>query len=111
MSQQPAFALESVSKRYGIGPQAVDAVKDVTVSVRRGDFVSIMGPSGCGKITLLNLIAGLDIPDSGRVIVDGKDIAHLSDDQRSDLRLSQIGFVFQSFQLLPTFTVEENVSW
>jgi putative ABC transport system ATP-binding protein len=106
-----AFALDSVSKRYGSGPQAIVAVADVSLQVRCGEFVCLTGPSGCGKSTLLNLIAGLDTPDSGRVIVGGRDLAALSDDARSDLRLNHIGFVYQGFHLLPTFTVEENVSW
>jgi len=89
----------------------VTAVVAVTLQVPRGEFVSIMGPSGCGKSTLLNLIAGLDTPDEGRVVVGGRDLAHLSDDARSDVRLHQIGFVFQSFNLFPTFSVEENVAW
>jgi putative ABC transport system ATP-binding protein len=108
---ETAVALEHVSKHYGSGPQSIPAVVDVTLRVQRGEFVSIMGPSGCGKSTLLNLIAGLDTPDEGRVVLAGRDLGHLSDDARSDLRLNYIGFVFQSFHLLPTFTVEENVAW
>jgi putative ABC transport system ATP-binding protein len=107
----PAVQLEGVGKRFGTGPQAVVALFDVNLLVRRGEFVTIMGPSGCGKSTLLNLIAGLDMPDEGRVVVGGQDLGTLSDDQRSDLRLNHIGFVFQGFHLLPTFTVEENVTW
>ncbi len=106
-----AVRLEHVSKAYGSGPQPVPALVDVSLVIRRGEFVSIMGPSGCGKSTLLNLIGGLDTPDTGRVMVSGQDLGELSDDARSDLRLHKIGFVFQSFHLLPTFTVEENVAW
>jgi putative ABC transport system ATP-binding protein len=111
MGSEVAVALENVCKRYGDGPQAVAAVVDASISVRRGESVSIMGPSGCGKSTLLNLIAGLDTPDQGRVVVDGQDLGQLSDDACSRLRLNRIGFVFQSFHLLPSFTVEENVAW
>jgi len=110
-SNEIAFALESVSRRYGSGPQSIVAVADVSLQVRRGEFVCLMGPSGCGKSTLLNLIAGLDTPDSGRVVVAGQDLAALSNDSRSDLRLNHIGFVYQGFYLLPTFTVDENVAW
>ena len=106
-----AVRLDQVSKHYGRGAQAVPAVNDVSLEVPPGEFVSIMGPSGCGKSTLLNLIAGLDTPTSGHVFVAGQDIARLSDDARSDLRLQHIGFVFQSFNLFPTFTIEENVAW
>lgn len=111
MSIDAAVVLERVGKRYGAGPQAVPAVVDVSLCVRRGESVSIMGPSGCGKSTLLNLIAGLDTPDEGRVVVAGHELRHLSDHHRSHLRLTHIGFIFQSFHLLPTFTVEENVAW
>jgi putative ABC transport system ATP-binding protein len=105
------LALEEVVKRYGSGPQAVDAVNGITLKVSSGEFVSIMGPSGCGKSTLLNIIAGIDTPTSGRVTLAGHALATLSDDERSDIRLETIGFVFQSFNLFPTFTVEENVAW
>ncbi len=106
-----AVLLEGVHKRYGSGPQAVEALNDVSLRVAPEEFLAIMGPSGCGKSTLLNLIAGIDTPTSGRVWVAGQDLAHLSDDARSDLRLRHIGFVFQSFNLFPTFTAEENVTW
>jgi putative ABC transport system ATP-binding protein len=106
-----AAELEHASKRYATGAQSVMALDDVMLRVARGEFLSIMGPSGCGKSTLLNLIAGIDTPTSGRVVTLGCDLAALSDDARSDLRLRQIGFVFQSFNLFPTFSVEENVAW
>jgi len=106
-----AIRLERVNKRYGTGAQIITAIEGVTLRVPPGEFVSIMGPSGCGKSTLLNLIAGIDIPTSGRIVVTGAELAHLSDDERSDLRLQRIGFVFQSFNLFPTFTIEENVAW
>jgi putative ABC transport system ATP-binding protein len=106
-----AIVVERVAKRYGDGPQAIAALADVSVAVAAGEFVSVMGPSGSGKSTLLNLIAGLDVPTSGRVVVDGRDLAALSEDERSALRLRRIGFVFQSFNLFPTFTAEENVAW
>ncbi|HZR81844.1 MAG TPA: ABC transporter ATP-binding protein [Candidatus Binatia bacterium] len=107
----PAALLENVSRTYGVGEQAAVGLRDVTLSVAAGEFVSVMGPSGSGKSTLLNIIAGLDRPDRGRVVVAGNDLASLSDDERSDLRLRQIGVVFQAFNLFPTFSVEENVLW
>jgi putative ABC transport system ATP-binding protein len=103
--------LDGVSKVHGRGPQAVTALRDVSLAVEPGEFVAVVGPSGSGKSTLLNLAAGLDVPTDGRVLVGGADLARLSDDARSDLRLREIGFVFQGFNLLPTFTVEENVGW
>src|SRR5262249_19750012 len=102
---------DSISKRYGRGPQSVAAIVGVSLHIAAGEFVSIMGPSGCGKSTLLNLVAGLDTPDSGRVVVGGSELAALSENERSDLRLRHIGFVFQSFNLFPSFSVEENVAW
>jgi putative ABC transport system ATP-binding protein len=106
-----AIVVEHVCKRYGDGPQAVSALADVSLNVGAGEFVSVMGPSGSGKSTLLSLIAGLDVPSSGRVVVDGQDLAALSEDARSALRLRRIGFVFQSFNLFPTFSAAENVAW
>jgi len=111
MQDNAAVLLNTVSKRYGDGPQAVAALTDANLRVGPGEFVSIMGPSGSGKSTLLNLVAGVDTPTTGQVFVAGHDLATLSDDARSDLRLRHIGFVFQSFNLFPTFTAEENVAW
>jgi len=111
LANHAAVVLEGVSKRYDGGAPATTALIEVDLCLQRGEFVSVMGPSGCGKSTLLNLTAGLDTPDAGRVLVAGQDLARLSDDARSDLRLNHIGFVFQSFHLLPTFTAEENVVW
>ena len=106
-----AIALERVSKVYGAGDTTVAALRDVNLNVPSGEFLSVMGTSGSGKSTLLNMIAGLDTPTSGRVVVGGEDLAYLSDNARSRLRLRRIGFVFQSFNLFPTFTAEENVGW
>jgi putative ABC transport system ATP-binding protein len=110
MNTPCAVTLDGLSKRYGSGAQAVDVLSDVSLQVPAGEFLSIMGPSGSGKSTLLHLIAGFDVPDAGRVVIGGHDLARLSNDARSDLRLRRIGFVFQSFNLFPTFTVEENVA-
>jgi len=106
-----SVALEHVSKRYGAGSQEVEALRDVSLDVAAGEFVALVGPSGSGKSTLLNLVAALDLPSAGRVLLAGEDLARLSEDERSDLRLRSIGFVFQSFNLFPTFTVRENVAW
>jgi putative ABC transport system ATP-binding protein len=106
-----AVLVDNVTKRYGNGPQGVTALTEANLRVRSGEFISVMGPSGSGKSTLLNLIAGVDTPSSGRVVIAGRDLAQMSDDARSDLRLRHIGFVFQSFNLFPTFSAEENVAW
>jgi len=106
-----AIVLEHVTKEYGRGAQAVSALSDVSLLILRGEFVSVMGPSGSGKSTFLHLAAGLDTPTAGRVVLDGHDLAALSDDARSDLRLAHVGMIFQSFNLFATFTAEENVMW
>jgi putative ABC transport system ATP-binding protein len=106
---QASVRLNHVSKRYGSAEHGVAALDDVSLEVRAGELVAIMGPSGCGKSTLLNLIAGIDTPTAGQVLLDGQDLAMMSDDVRSDLRLRSVGFVFQAFYLLPTFSAIENV--
>src|SRR5258706_3527430 len=100
----------SLRKSYGAGSAATAAVSDLDLDVHHGEFVSLMGPSGSGKSTLLNLIAGLDVPDAGRVVVDGQDLSRLVDRQLADMRLRKVGFVFQAFNLVPALTVSENVA-
>jgi putative ABC transport system ATP-binding protein len=107
----PVVVLEGVGKTYGKGQGAVAALDGFALSVPAGEFVSIVGPSGCGKSTVLNLVAGLDDPSHGRVLFDGRDLASMSERARSELRLRSIGFIFQSFNLLPRLTVERNVAW
>jgi putative ABC transport system ATP-binding protein len=92
------------------GGTRVEALRGVDLAVRRGEFVAVMGPSGSGKSTLLHLIAGLDEPTAGAVLVGGQDLATLSDDQRTLLRRKALGFVFQAFNLLDVLTAEENVA-
>jgi putative ABC transport system ATP-binding protein len=107
----PIISLRSVTKRYGTDRAPTTAVDDLSLDIAPAEFVSLMGPSGSGKTTVLNLVAGLDTPDTGRIIVDGRELSQLEDHQLADLRLSTIGFVFQSFNLLPALTVERNVAW
>ena len=102
------IALERVSKRFA-GKRHVTALDAVTLSIPRGEMVSIIGPSGSGKSTLLNLVGGLDSPTSGNVIVDGENLAGLSDDDLTRVRRDKIGFIFQFFNLLPTLSCLENV--
>jgi len=105
----PRLALELVSRSFGAGPTAVHALRDVSLIVPSGEFVAVMGPSGSGKSTLLTIAGGLDRPTSGRVLVDGVDVAGLSRARLAGLRRERIGYVFQSFNLLPALTAAENV--
>ena len=96
-------------KVYRTGAESVEALRGLDVGVQRGDFVAVMGPSGSGKTTLLNCLSGLDDIDAGEVLVDGRDIHKMSDAARSRYRAEKMGFVFQSFNLIPVFTAAENV--
>jgi len=105
----PAVAATAVTRRYGDGESAVDALRGVTLEVPSGQFTAVMGPSGSGKSTLMHLLAGLDTPSAGTVEIGGEDITKMNDKQLTKLRRKHIGFVFQSFNLLPTLTAEENI--
>jgi putative ABC transport system ATP-binding protein len=102
--------LDKVSRSFGTGAASVPAVRDVSLTIDAGTFVTIVGASGSGKTTLLHLMGALDQPTSGSVVVDGKNIGQLSDDERTWLRRDRIGFVFQFFNLLPTLSALENVA-
>lgn len=101
--------VENISKKYGAGPNEVMALKDVSFSVPKGEFVAIVGESGSGKSTLLNVIGGLDNPSQGKVFIDGKDIFTMDDDSLTIFRRRNIGFIFQSFNLIPELNVEQNI--
>ena len=103
--------VEEVSKDYHLGKTVINALKNVSLTVEEGDFMAIMGPSGCGKSTLLNIIGCIDAPTSGVVRLSGENIAQLSDNQKADRRLHSIGFIFQSFNLIPVLNVEENIEF
>ena len=98
-----------VTRTYLSGGRPLTVLEDITLAIRPGEFAAIVGPSGSGKTTLLGLLAGLDLPTRGAVRVDGTDLAALDEDGRARLRREKIGFVFQSFQLIPTLTALENV--
>src|SRR3954470_6934630 len=106
---QNAVTATTLTRTYGDGSAAVQALRGVSLGVPRGQFTAVMGPSGSGKSTLMHLLAGLDAPDSGSVHIGGEDITRMSDKQLTRLRRTHIGFVFQSFNLLPTLSAEENV--
>ena len=101
--------VKSISKVYGSGEAAVQALKEVEFSVTKGEFVAIVGESGSGKSTLLNIIGGLDTATSGKVWIDGKDILAMKERYLAVFRRRNIGFVFQSFNLIPELTVEQNI--
>lgn len=98
-----------LTKEYQSGDHRLAVLRDVTFTLPDGAFVAVVGPSGSGKTTLLGLLAGLDVPSSGTVLLDGEDLSRLSEDKRAQLRGAKVGFVFQSFQLIPTLTALENV--
>ena len=102
--------LEHVTKIYGEGDTRVWGLDDVSLTIDKGEIVSIVGASGSGKSTLLHVMGGVDTPNSGNVIVDGRDITTLSDEEMSVFRRRKIGFVFQSYHLIPVLTMEENIN-
>src|ERR1700680_4099948 len=105
----PAIRAEQLCRHYRMGETLIRAVDGVTLEVRSGEFVALLGSSGSGKSSVLNLIAGLDRPTSGSVIVQGRDLAQLSREELSKYRLHAVGMVFQSFNLISSMTLEENV--
>ena len=105
-----AVSATALTRTYGEGGSAVHALRGVSLEVPAGQFTAVMGPSGSGKSTLMHLLAGLDTPDAGSVRIAGEDITRMSDRELTRLRRKHIGFVFQSFNLLPTLTAEENVT-
>ena len=99
-----------LTKTYGSGELRVEALRGVDFTVEQGEFVAIMGPSGSGKSTLLHLLGGVDCPTSGQILLNGNDLANLSDDQRTVVRRQRIGFIFQTFNLLPMLSAMRNVA-
>jgi putative ABC transport system ATP-binding protein len=106
-----AVELNDVRKVYRTGPIEVPALRGISLRVAAGEFLAIAGPSGCGKTTLLNIIGGLDRADAGEVLVEGKNLQHLSSGELARLRLRRLGFVFQAYNLLPVLTARENAEF
>jgi len=100
---------ESLTRSYASGGREITVLRDITFELEAGGFLAVTGPSGSGKSTLLGLLAGLDRPTRGRVVLDGCDLAALTEDERARVRAEAVGFVFQSFHLIPTLTARENI--
>jgi len=105
----PLIRIEHLFKSYRRGPQTVPVLSDISFDIEQGEFLALVGPSGSGKSTLLNLIAGIDVPDSGRVVIGGTDIATLSESALAGWRSAHVGFIFQFYNLIPVLTALENV--
>ena len=99
-----------LKKYYGAEPNITRALDGVTLSIEKGEFVAIVGTSGSGKSTLLNMIGGLDVPTSGQVVVDGKELSKLKDEELTVFRRRKIGFIFQNYNLVPVLNVFENIT-
>ncbi len=106
---QPLVEIKHLVKSYVRGDQIVPVLHDISLNIARGEFIALMGPSGSGKSTLLNLIAGIDKPDAGALRIDGEDITRLTEGELADWRASNIGFIFQFYNLMPVLTAFENV--
>jgi putative ABC transport system ATP-binding protein len=109
MDETPLLKTAKLSKEYGTAFTKVEALKEVDLSIFKGEFLAVMGPSGSGKSTLLHLLGGLDNPSSGKIFMDGREISGLPDKDLTLIRRKNVGFVFQFFNLLPTLTAEENI--
>ena len=101
--------LKNIDKNYYLGKTRIQAIKNIDLTIDKGEFITIMGPSGSGKTTLLNIIGCLDKPDTGEVWIDNKNIVSMTNNQLSDIRAAKIGFIFQSFNLIPILNVFENI--
>lgn len=103
--------VNAINKTYGVGDTAVQALKNVSFSIPKGEFVAVVGESGSGKSTLLNMIGALDSPTSGNVLIDNNELFGMKDEQLTIFRLRNIGFIFQSFNLIPELNVEQNITF
>ena len=108
-SSEEILSMKNIVKKYQLGEEEQTILKGIDLSVKKGEFLSILGPSGSGKSTMMNIIGCLDVPTSGEYILSGKDISILNEDELSEIRAQEIGFIFQSFYLLKRLTVLENV--
>ena len=109
-TKQIAIELKKVEKHYEMGHKIVKALDGINVKINKGDFVAIVGPSGSGKSTMMNMVGALDLPTKGQIYLDKQNIAHFEESELAQLRGKKIGFVFQTFNLIPTLTAKENIS-
>lgn len=107
---EPLITLKDIGRKYVIGAEVIHALKSVSLSINKGEFVALMGPSGSGKSTLMNILGCLDTPTKGQYVLNGVDVSHMTDNQLAEVRNKEIGFVFQTFNLLPRNTALENVA-
>jgi len=107
---EPLITLKDIGRKYIIGTEVIHALKSVSLSINKGEFVALMGPSGSGKSTLMNILGCLDTPTKGEYILNGINVSHMSDNELAEVRNSEIGFVFQTFNLLPRNTALDNVA-
>ena len=109
-NREPIILIDDIHKTYEVGDQLVNALDGVDLTIYRNDYVAIMGPSGSGKSTLMNMLGCLDTPTSGRYVLNGTDVSDMDEDELAEVRNKEIGFVFQTFNLLPRYTAVENVA-
>lgn len=107
---EPLIILKNIGRKYVIGAEVIHALKSVSLTINKGEFVALMGPSGSGKSTLMNLLGCLDTPTKGEYILNGINVSHMTDNELAEVRNSEIGFVFQTFNLLPRNTALDNVA-
>jgi putative ABC transport system ATP-binding protein len=107
---KPLITIKDIGRRYVIGTETIHALKSVSLTIHKGEFVALMGPSGSGKSTLMNILGCLDTPTKGVYILNGIDVSHMTDNELAEVRNSEIGFVFQTFNLLPRNTALDNVA-
>jgi len=108
--EEPVIELENVSKIYQMGHAKVVALKNVNLRINKGEYIAVLGPSGSGKSTLLHMMGILDVPTSGKIYIEGREVSQLSEDERARIRGKKIGFVFQLFNLIPSLTALENAA-
>src|SRR6187402_89074 len=107
---EPLITIKDIGRKYVIGTEVIHAIKSVSLTINKGEFVALMGPSGSGKSTLMNILGCLDTPTHGEYILKGINVSHMSDNELAEVRNKEIGFVFQTFNLLPRSTALENVA-